>query len=153
MSTYDDTFSGYHRVAEIDPYRPARTELVGDNTGQASSKDVGKFVKLSGETVVPCADGDEIYGVIESMNAATHNGHSVGGVLSDSGNQAYALDEDGGLAVGDLVVAGTPVALGTALTTYANVIVAPAEAAGVHRWIVVAAYGSGAGSRVLIRKI
>jgi len=151
MASYDDSYGGYHRVMEIDPYRPARTELIGNNTGQASSKDVGKPVKLSGEGVVLCASGDEIYGVIESVNAGTHSGYSVGGVLSASGNQAYATDEGQNLAVGDLVVAGTATAFGTAVAASGpNVLKAAGTEDGIHRWIVVAVYSD---DRVLIRKI
>jgi len=123
MATYDESKSGYHRVMEIDPYRPARTELIGTDAGQASSKDVGKAVKLSGAGVVLCEKGDPIFGMIESLNVGTSNGYSVGAVLSDTGNQAYATDEDGDLSVGDLVVAGTQVAFGTAVaSTGQNVI-------------------------------
>ena len=155
MASYDDAYGGYHRVMEIDPYRPARTELVGNSTGQASSKDVGKLVKLNGEGVDLCASGDEIYGVIESMNAGTHNGYSVGGVLSASGNQAYVTDEAGDLAVGELVKAGTPVAYGTQTPSAGpNVLkVSGAEdpaLPGIHRWIVVAVYSD---DRALIRKL
>ena len=155
MASYDDSYGGYHRVMEIDPYRPARTELIGDNTGEASSKDVGKPVKLDGEGVDLCASGDEIYGIIESVNAGTHGGHSVGGVLSASGNQAYATDEGENLAVGDLVKAGTAAAYGTAVASSGpNVLkVSGSEdpaLPGIHRWIVVAVYSA---DRVLIRKL
>ena len=109
-----DYYGTLHRVAEVDPYRPARTELIGNNTGQAGTNDVGKPVKLSGDTVVLCADGDEIYGFIESVEPGTVGGYSHGGVLCESGNQIYATDEAGTLSVGDIVVAGTAVAFGTA---------------------------------------
>lgn len=123
MATYDESHGGYARLMAIDPFRPARTELLGTTSGDASSTDVGKAVKLSGAGVVLCESGDPIYGVIESVNVGTHNGYSVGGVLADSGNQAYATDENGDLAIGDFVVAGTKVAFGTAVaSTGQNVI-------------------------------
>ena len=158
MASYDDSYSGYHRVMEIDPYRPARTELIGTSSGDASSTDVGKAVKLSGEGVVLATDGDEIYGFIESVNAGTHNGYSVGGVLCDVGSQAYATDAGVGtssaLSVGDLAVASTQTALGTAIaaSTGTPVKVAAGSEAGKHKWQVVAVYTSPAGG-VLLRKI
>jgi hypothetical protein len=97
----------------ISPYTPDRTELIGTNAKQASSVDIGKPVKLSGNTVVPCADGDEIYGFIASVEAGSKDGYSVGGVVCDVGREVWATDESGSLAVGNLVTAGTVAALGT----------------------------------------
>lgn len=108
-----EAFGGTNRVLLINPYIPARTELIGNTTKQASSKDVGKPVKLSGDAVVLATYGDPIYGFIESMEAGSKNGYSIGGVLCDRGCEAYATDEAGTLAVGDLVVAGTVIAFGT----------------------------------------
>lgn len=157
MASYDDAYAGYHRVMEIDPYRPARTELIGTSSGDASSTDVGKAVKLSGAGTVLCADGDEIYGFIESVNAGTSNGYSVGGVLCSSGNQVYATDAGVGtssaLTVGDLAVASTQAAFGTAAaSTGTPVKVASGSEAGIHRWQVVAVYTTPAGG-VLLRKL
>ena len=160
MATYDESHNGYHRVMEVDPYRPARTELIGTTSGDASSSDVGKAVKLSGAGTVLCDDGDEIYGLIESVNVGTHNGYSVGGVLSDSGNQAYATDQgDGGAGgdeacvVGDLVVAGAQAAFGTApAATGTPVKKAAGSEDGIHRWVVVAKYTTPANG-LLIRKL
>jgi hypothetical protein len=148
-----DYYGTMHRVAEVDPYRPARTELIGDNTGQASTNDIGKPVKLSGDTVVLCTAGDEIYGFVESVEPGTVGGYSHGGVLCSSGNQVYATDEDGDLVVGDLVVAGTAVAFGTANpATGPNVDKAAGTEDGIDRWQVVAVYSAPAGG-VLIRKL
>lgn len=140
----------------ISPYTPDRTELIGDTTKQASSVDINKAVKLSGNTVVVCASGDEIYGFISSVEAGSSGGHSVGGVACDTGREAWAVDEAGGLVVGDLVVAGTAVALGTALTLGApNVLVAAGTEAGIHKWQVIGleAEPSTAGKQVLLRKV
>lgn len=154
MATYDESKSGYHRVMEIDPYRPARTELIGDDTGQASSKDVGKAVKLDGAGVDLCADGEEIFGILESTSVSTSNGYSVGAVLSASGNQAYATDDESTtIAVGDLVVAAAQPAYGTAVAaTGTPVKKAAGTEAGIHRWIVVAKYTTPANG-LLIRKL
>lgn len=102
------------RSLTISPYTPDRVELIGTNAKQASSTDIGKAVKLAGDAVVVCADGDEIYGFIASVEAGSKNGYSIGGVVCDAGREVYANDLAGGLAVGDLVVASTAVALGTA---------------------------------------
>lgn len=112
-----ERFGGVHRAPRINPYLPARTERLGATTDNPkfSLKDIGKPVKLSGDTCVLCADTNEIYGFIESLNAGTDSGYAIGGVLSDPGLEFLAVDEVGDLAVGDLVVAGTPVAIGTAL--------------------------------------
>lgn len=137
----------------VSPYQPDRTERIGDNTGQAGMADIGKPVKLSGDTVVLCADGDEIYGFIASVEAFTEGGHSIGGVVCDVGREMIAVDEDGGLAVGNLVVASTPVAFGTA--GIANVKVAAGTEDGLHKWQVIGleVSPSTAGKQVLLRKI
>jgi hypothetical protein len=148
-----DFFGTMHRVQVVNPYTPARTELLGNNTGQFGANDVGKPVKLSGDTCVLCAAGDEIYGFIESVEPGTSGGYSIGGVLSDSGHEMYATDEDGDLTVGDLVVAGTAVALGTAnAATGPNVDGAAGTEDGIDRWRVVAVYTTPA-NQVLIRKL
>jgi hypothetical protein len=108
-----ELYGGVNRVPRINPYLPARTEYVGTTSVHASSIDIGKAVKLSGDTVVVPTSGDEILGFIESVEAATYNGYSVAGVVYDVGHEALVKDEVGDLAVGDLVVAGTAVALGT----------------------------------------
>lgn len=114
------------RHLTISPYLPDRTELIGSNAKQASSIDIGKAVKVSGNTTVVCAEGDEIYGFISSVEAGSKDGYSIGGVVADVGRECWANDAAGGLAVGDLVVAGVAVALGTAHhANGANVKAAP----------------------------
>ena len=123
-----EAFNSVHRVQVVNPYVPARTELVGTNAKQATSADVGKFVKLSGVTTALCSYGDPIYGAIESVEVGSKEGYSIAGVLCDRGVETYATDEAGTLAVGDLVVAGTPAAFGTAVAvTGANVVKAQAS--------------------------
>ena len=152
MATYDESKGGYHRVMEIDPYRPARTELIGDDTRQASSKDVGKAVKLDGAGVDLCADGEEIYALIESVGPQSENGYSVGGCLSASGNQGYAT-ATGTIEVGDLVVSAATPAYGTPVAaTGTPVKKAAGSEPGIHRWVVVAKYTTPANG-LLIRKL
>lgn len=168
-----ERFGGVARAPRINPYIPARVERIGattDNPKASASKDRGKPVKLSGDTVVLCADGDEIYGFIESVNVGTSEGYAVGGVLCDPGLDVLAVDEVGDLVVGDLVVAGTPVAIGTALPALGPNVkkVAAVEVAAsgdaedltipaaiIHRWMVLAYYNAtpAAGKQVMLRKV
>ena len=112
-----ELFGGVARAPRVNPYIPARVERFGttsDNPRITAAKDRGKPVKLSGDTVVLCADGDLPYGFIESIAVGTTDGYSICGVLSDPGHEVLAVDQVGNLAVGDVVVAGTPTAVGTA---------------------------------------
>jgi len=144
------------RHLTVSPYTPDRVELIGNNTKQASSVDIGKAVKLSGNTVVVCANGDEIYGFISSVEAGSKGGYSIGSVVCDVGRECWANDEVGGLVVGSRVVASTAVALGTAHNANgANVKVAAGTEAGSHKWQVIGleVSPSTAGKQVLLRKI
>ena len=147
-----EAFGGYMRVPRINPYLPARTEYLGTTSVHFSSVDIGKPVKLAGESTGLCASGDEIYGFVESVETATSNGYNYGGVVCDVGHEALATDEAGTLSVGDLVVAGTAVALGTANpATGANVI---AGAPTTHKWQVLAKYTTGSMTGgVMLRKV
>lgn len=106
-------------------------ELIGVNTITArlgasdeaadrlNDKDAGKLVKFGGDSrYVLAAAGDEIEGKIVSVDTATTDGYSTGSVQED-GNvtvicDGIQLDGTGTIAVGDYVVAGTPVAKGVA---------------------------------------
>jgi hypothetical protein len=142
------------RAPLIQPYNPGVTERLGNNTGQfAASKDVGKPVKLSGSTCVLCAANDVPYGYIESIEAGTSEGYSIGTVLCRPGHEILATDTAGSLAVGGIVQCGTAVVLGTSNpATGPNVVTRTGLATDTDRWIVVETYGSGAGRQVLIRK-
>ena len=164
-----ERFGDLNRVPRTQPYLPARVERLGATTDnpKMSPKEVGKAVKLSGDTVVLCADGDAIYGFIESVEAATQRGYAIGGVLCDAGTEMLAEDEVGNLAVGDLVVCGTPAAIGTALPASGQnvkkavlTVAASGEAqtlslppALIHKWLVCNTFGSGAGRSVMLRKV
>lgn len=144
------------RVLKISPYLPSRVEALGTNANQFAQADIGKPVKYDGDTMVLCASGDDMVGIITSVEPYTDGGHSVGAVAMDVNAEAEATDEAGTLAIGDLVFCGTAAALGTAVpSTGPNVLVdAAIAAANVHRWQVVAIYGTGAaGDGVLIRKL
>lgn len=106
-------------------------ELIGVNTITArlgasdseadrlNDKDAGKFVKFGGDSrYVLAAAGDAIEGKIVSVDTATTDGYSTGSVQED-GNLTVVLDGaqadgTGSIAVGEYVVAGTPVAKGVA---------------------------------------
>lgn len=145
----------FKRSVTISPYVPDRTYALGDNTGQATDKENGKAVKMNtaDSTVVLAAAGDEIFGFVSAVEPYTDDGHSVASITCDVGQEAYAMDNAGGLSIGDLVVSDTNVAFGTALTTYAPVKAAAGTEAGNHKWQVIETYGGAAGDKVLLRKI
>lgn len=103
----------FKRGLLVSEYDQRDTEQLGDATNQYSSNDIGKAVAYSGTTMELCADGAEIVGFVESKEPYTSNGHSVG-TVKKSGRVKVTNTGATTLAVGDLVVAGAPVALGTA---------------------------------------
>ena len=142
------------------------TARLGDSVTPATDllndADVGKFVKLIGDSQYGlCAVGNEIEGVMDTVNTATQDGYAIGGV-GTSGTVAVTLDGlqatpgVGVIAVGDFVVAGTPVARNTALGG-ANPKVCKATAAGgalIHKWRVVSLNGTTAvGQTGLIQRV
>jgi len=86
-----------------------------------TDKEVGKFVKLSGtDAYVLCVVGDPIQASIAAVETYTADDFSLG-TVSPGGRRRVLLDGSqaagtGSIAIGDYVVTGTPVALGTALT-------------------------------------
>ncbi len=116
-------------MKEVIGIEPKAARL-GAGTGASnnlSDVDEGKFVKLVGESRYNlCAVGDLIEGFINSVEPATADGYSIGGVV-DKGYKEVTFDGlqatpgTGVVAIGDCVVCGTPVAKGTALTAPAKV--------------------------------
>ena len=103
----------------------AQTARLGAGTATSnalSEKEVGKFVKLGGDSRYQLAvAGDKIQGTISSVETATLDNYTIGGVNTEcrrtvvfDGLQATA--GTGTLAIGDYVVVGTAVAKGTAIT-------------------------------------
>lgn len=101
------------------------TVRLGAGTGtanQVDQKEVGKPVKLVAESRFDlCAAGDPIEAVVTSVEVATYDDYSIGGVASTGCKEVtfdglQATAGTGTIAVGDYVVAGTAVAKGTALT-------------------------------------
>lgn len=140
------------------------TARVADGTGtanQLNDVDTGKFVKLVGDSQYGlCAVGNDIEGVLETANEmGTQDGFNIGSVRY-TGRATVTLDGlqgtpgTGTIAVGDVVVAGTVVARGTAIGGYPKVCKATTPANVVFKWRVVALYGTGAvGQTALIERI
>lgn len=146
------------RMTELVDLANVLTARLGAGTGAAnhvSDKEVGKLVKLVGESRYNlCAVGDAIEGRVSSVETATLDDYSIGGVM-DEGNfevtfdGAQATPGTGTLAVGDYVVCGTVVAKGTALSAPARVCKATDQAAAQaapFRWRVVSLGTAGTGA-------
>lgn len=101
------------------------TVRLGSASGSANnvtSKEVGKAVKLIGESLYNlCAAGDPIEAFVVGVESYTQDGYSIGGVL-DCGLKQVTFDGlqatpgTGTVAIGDYVVTGTVVAKDTALS-------------------------------------
>ncbi len=82
-----------------------------------SDKDVGQAVKMgTANNYVQAVDGDEMEGFVAAMMGVTVNdGFSFGTVQRNKRVEAQVASNEGGtMAVGDSIVVGTPIALGTA---------------------------------------
>lgn len=101
-----------------DPPATVLSAALGAGTGELdSSTDIGKGVKLStANNYIICAAGDEIEGVITSVEPWTVNdGYSFGGVQVDRRIVGTVGASDiGTLDIGELAVADTQAAFGTA---------------------------------------
>lgn len=103
-----------------------RLGATGDVAGNLNTSDKNKLVKMIGDSTYNlAAAGDIIEGAIVNVEVATSNGWTIGGVIqrdtmfvTADGAQANGA---GNIAVGDFVVAGTPVAKGVAQTGYPKV--------------------------------
>lgn len=141
------------------------TARTADGTGvsnQLTDADTGKFLKLAGDSQYGlCAVGNEIEGVLVAANyPAQADGFYLGSVAVN-GRVRVTLDGlqatpgTGVIALGDYVVAGTPVARGTALSGAPKVCKATAAPADlVHKWRVVSLDGTTAvGQTALIERV
>lgn len=108
----------------------AKTVRLGAGSGSANnvtSAEVGKFVKLVGESRFNLASaGDAIEGYVAAVENATQDGFTIGSVTDDGYKQVtfdglQATPGTGVIAVGDYVVVGTVVAKDTALSGPAKV--------------------------------
>lgn len=132
------------------------TARLGAGTGASNNltdAEVGKFVKLVGESRYDAVSiGNDIEGRISALNVATQDGYTIGTVQQNGrfevtfdGTQAAGT---GTIAIGDIVVAGTPAAKGTALVFGAPAKVRKATDATtvVHKWRVVSLGAAGTGA-------
>jgi hypothetical protein len=117
-----------------------QTNVTYKAVGAITDNDVGKAVKISAtDTVELCADGDPIYGFINSVEIGTEDGAVVVTVCI-KGRVRVTLD--GIIAIGAVVEAGAQEAAGTAKAgNWANVSTHTA-AAGEKNWVLI----SGAGT-------
>jgi hypothetical protein len=156
-----------HYIVPTAPSEESTTVRLGAGNAvgdRFADVDAGKLVKLVGESRYNlCALGDEIEGVVSSVESATQNGYSIGGIVTDDcriyarADGLQATPGVGVLAVGDYVVAGTVTAKGTALTDFPKVVKATSQT-GIFRfaWRVVSlgTVGTGAvGTTVVIECI
>ena len=139
------------------------TARLGAGTGSSNNLDDvterGKFVKLIAESRYGLAvAGDEIETVIDSINTATSDGYSVGGLRDTEGSGKFlkvtldglqATPGTGTIAIADYVLVGTVVAKGTQLTAPAKVVKATDQAAaklGPFSWRLVSQGTAGTGA-------
>lgn len=117
-----------------------------------TDKDVGKFVKLIGDSQYGmCAVGNEIEGVLYTgPDQALTDGYNIA-TVNREGRVRVTLDGlqatpgVGVIAIGDYVVAGTVVARGTALSAPPKVCKATAAGAAlIFKWRVVSLDGTTA---------
>jgi hypothetical protein len=119
-------------------------------------KEEGKIVKFAGESRYDLAvAGDEIEGFITSVEMATADGYTIGGVDLSGENRAVLADGlqatpgTGVIAIGDYVLAGSITAKGTALTNWPKVVKATTQAtvkASPYSWRVVSLGPAGTGA-------
>ena len=119
--------------------------------GAITDADVNKPVKLSDTDLLAlCADGDQIYGWIESVEVGTEDNKVICGVLIEG--RTYAT-LSGASAVGTIVEAGANTAAGTALAGKWGVVSTHTAVAGTNkRWQIISGTGLDAAD-VLIEKI
>lgn len=134
--------------------------IAGDNRyvtmkgpATASAHDIGKPVKISAtDEVALCADGDQIYGFIASVETeqGTADGKSVLSILT--AGRCYVI-LSGASAVGTLVEAAANTAVNTAKAGAFGLVSTHTLVAGtLKQWQVIS--GSGAdGATVLIEKL
>lgn len=128
------------------------TAVVGN---QYTSKEIGKAVKLSADNAYAlCAAGDAIEGIISSSNfdsQGTVDGFAIGGICSTGYKHVefdglQATPGTGVVAVGDYVVVGTVVAVGTALPGQLKVTKATSQTPGAYKARVVSLGKAGTGA-------
>lgn len=98
------------RTVEVRGSDHKDSEALGDNSNEFNALDVGMPVKMSGDTSVPCADGDELEGFVATVETYTTEGHSFGAVKRN--NRVEAKNSATVITIGKHVCAGVQAALG-----------------------------------------
>ena len=146
-----------HFIVPTVPTRPPLTARLGTQGAANNFSDVdqGKFVKLIGESAYGLSvAGEDIDGVITSVESAPSNGFSVGGVqhavpgdvMWATADGLQATPGTGMLVIGDIVNVGTVVARGTALPRWPRVTKATTAANVIAKWRVVSLGSAGTGA-------
>lgn len=102
-----------------DPMADIVTAPLGASAGATfTDSDTNKAVKLStGDKYAPCADGDHIDGFVIAVTTdqpTVNEGFNIGSVQKSKRIIVQVVAGGTTLAVGDKVVSGTPLAVGTA---------------------------------------
>lgn len=141
------------------------TAALGATAGTTlGSVDVGKTLKLAaGDKYVPCAAGDHFDGVLVAVDSGptVNDGFNLGSVQKNREIEAVVGVGGTTVAVGDFVVAGVPLAVGTAGDPQVSKMTMPIDLAtslaifGKPLWKVLTILTSTgtAGSRVLIGRV
>lgn len=141
-----------HYIVPTVPVSPSITARLGNTGAGYTDLEEGKLVKLAAESQYNLAvAGDEIEAVITSVESATQNGFSIGGVNDTFDSIKVVFDGSeaagtGALAVGDYVVAGTITAQGTALSSFPKVRKATSQGTQKHLFRVVSLGTAGTGA-------
>lgn len=143
-----------HYIVPSVPVDASITARLGASAAAYTDKEEGKIVKLAAESQYNLAvAGDEIEGVITSVESATQNQFSIGGVSVDFDQLKVVFDGlqatpgTGTLAIGDYVVAGSITAQGTALSSFPKVCKATGAGTTLnHKFRVVSLGTAGTGA-------
>jgi len=112
--------------------------------------DIGKPVKLSATSEVAlCADGDQIYGFLASVESATADGKKLVSVLTEG--RAWVI-LSGASAVGTIVEAAANTAVGVAKAGAFGLVSTHTLVAGTMKLWMVISGGGGDTDTVLIEK-
>jgi len=132
------------------------TQVAG--VGTFDDSELGKAVKMGAASYIAASIGDEIEGIVNSVESGTRNsGYSWGGVQTKGRVEAVVdAAQTPAMAIGDIVCSGTAVANGTAgkatIISAGTGFVAPAD----FKWRCISlgvANDGSVGSTVLIEKI
>jgi hypothetical protein len=133
-------------------YTTVRFGAGNTTNDQVTTAEIGKPCRLVAESRYNLsAVGEEIEAFVAAVELAPQNGYSIASVADDGKTNVtfdglQATPGTGVIAIGDIVVAGTAVAKGTALTAYPKVCKATTAANVVHKWRVVSLGTAGTGA-------